>query len=91
MRIRRFASGGTNGVIPSTRSRNCWPRDSESGLELGHTDAEGPAIVDRLLLVRDPGHLQAARSVDRMVADCESSGLAKKLIRGSCDKHRIEQ
>ena len=31
------------------------------------------------------------QAVGWMVADCESSGLAKKLIRESCDKHRIEQ
>jgi putative transposase len=54
------------------------------------TKLKGPMKVGLLLPVRDPGHLQLPHG-GRMVADCESSSLARKLIRESCDKDRIEE
>ena len=84
-------SGGSRAAEPTASSRlreAGTVGGTESGLELGHNEAEGPAKVD-LLLLGDLGHLQPPGG--GLDGGCESSGLAKKLIRESCDKHRIEQ
>ena len=55
---------------------------------MGYNEVEGPTEVDLLYLYVI---LFSRQVVGWMVADCESASLAKKLIRESCLKQRIDR
>ena len=88
MRTKKCANGGTNGVIPVYQKPELLATGPNEVWTWDITKLKGPRKWTYLYVILD---IFSRQAVGWMVADCESSGLAKKLIRESCDKHRIEQ